>query len=125
MDCPFEPLPSGRLRCPLCDFEAESPVVPPLRRRCPKGSAAMPPPSLPSQAMEAAGSFARWIAAGSPTRDETTVLAIYDEHCAGCENLRGEYPDTHCAKCGCYVSPGGTIVNKIAMATEHCPAGKW
>ncbi|MCS7226534.1 MAG: hypothetical protein NZ821_06025, partial [Gloeomargarita sp. SKYB31] len=63
----------------------------------------------------------RWFAAGRPTRppeEIQRILAI----CQACEFYR----DGHCTVCGCRVTGDEQAwKNKIAMATETCPKGKW
>jgi len=80
----------------------------------------------------------RWERAGRPTRSDAEVERIYLEHCALCAWLRGHrcrHP-----RCGCQVrtpmaerQAGGplaawlprALLNKLRMATESCPIGKW
>lgn len=62
----------------------------------------------------------RWLRAGCPTRDDATVerlLAV----CQSCEF----HADGHCRVCGCRVSRGAAVANKLRMATESCPLGRW
>lgn len=78
----------------------------------------------------------RWIAAGKPERTDEQVDAILRDHCSMCELFK----DSRCTHrdCGCQVrsSAGEKIpligwllprgmLNKLRMATERCPAGKW
>lgn len=68
-------------------------------------------------------SVLRWIAAGSPTRSKNETSRIYSNICVVCEefNKKGS-----CNKCGCRISrDGAALNNKIRMATESCPLGKW
>jgi hypothetical protein len=61
-----------------------------------------------------------WGAAGFPERSDEEVarlLAI----CQACEH----YTQGRCRKCGCRVSNAPALINKIRMATENCPIGKW
>lgn len=65
---------------------------------------------------------ARWTAAGFPTREQAEVERIAAELCRPCEHYR----DGRCARCGCRVTQSGIpLANKIKMATESCPVGKW
>ena len=63
----------------------------------------------------------RWRAAGCPARNDAEVekmLAI----CKACEH----YDKGNCSQCGCRVNDSRwSLTNKIRMATENCPAGKW
>jgi hypothetical protein len=69
-----------------------------------------------------AEAVARWIASGRPTRSDTEVAEIHRALCVPCAFYRRGF----CDECGCRVRSGGLVtLNKIAMATEHCPRGKW
>lgn len=69
------------------------------------------------------GAVSRWIAAGHPKRSDEEVNHIYDEICSACDAFN---KDGACALCKCRVSKSkNSLVNKIRMATEHCPTGKW
>lgn len=67
----------------------------------------------------------RWIMSGRPTRSAEEVKTIYDDFCgAGCAWY--DTPSQRCKGCGCRVAPKGiAILNKIKMATEHCPQRFW
>ena len=63
----------------------------------------------------------RWTAAGMPMREQAEVERL-EAVCRECKHYR----NGRCAKCGCCVSKSRVAVrNKIKMATENCPAGKW
>lgn len=69
----------------------------------------------------------KWKLAGSPKRSPERVLTILNDICETCTHfVPGERP--HCGLCGCSLNdlPDG-LDNKIAMATESCPAKppKW
>ena len=66
----------------------------------------------------------KWIAAGRPVRSAEETAYLY-QLCKGCVNISNDR--TVCMSCGCPVRPNNTRpkANKIAMATEHCPVGKW
>ena len=66
-----------------------------------------------------AGSMAKWTASGFKVNTpETTAqrLAI----CQGCEHLVNDA----CSKCGCPCTGEG-VIDKLTIATEQCPEGKW
>jgi hypothetical protein len=70
------------------------------------------------------GALSRWIKAGRPIREESEIVRIFEEHCQQCEAF--EENSSSCSHCGCrintlHIAP----LNKIAMATEHCPLEKW
>jgi len=75
-----------------------------------------------------------WVTAGTPERNDEERIYIYNECCLKCPNL----VDNTCTSCGSSVrgdEPGVTsrltqvsdkpILNKIRMATEHCPIWQW
>jgi hypothetical protein len=64
----------------------------------------------------------RWMRGGWRTRKNEEVLRILEEHCKPCEM----YWDGTCHICGCLVNDSrNALRNKIKMADEHCPIGKW
>jgi hypothetical protein len=66
----------------------------------------------------------RWIAAGRPTRSAEEVKTIHADFCSTCNWYDEE--SQRCKGCGCSVKPKGiAILNKIEMATEHCPQMFW
>jgi hypothetical protein len=83
-------------------------------------------PALSMQLWTYKEAVLRWHKAGRPTRTQEEVKAILDNHCkAGpCEWYDPE--KGRCKGCGCVVSASSiAIFNKIKMATERCPKGKW
>lgn len=66
--------------------------------------------------------LAQWTVAGFPAREQEEVSRIERELCRPCE----KYVDGRCKTCGCRVTASSlAVVNKIKMATEHCPLEKW
>ncbi len=66
----------------------------------------------------------RWIKSGRPVRSEEEILEIFTTHCRECESMDRELG--RCGECGCHVGlVPAPLVNKIAMATEHCPDNRW
>lgn len=64
----------------------------------------------------------KWVAAGRPTRTDAEVKNLYENHCKSCRLNSG----TGCKKCGCAVKEDGfPFDNKLKMATERCPLGRW
>ena len=84
-------------------------------------------PALTTRVQTFAEATSQWIAAGRPVRDEAEVLRIYDDVCGPCERREATAdPDVAwCQQCGCRLGRGGQVLNKILLATEHCPLGKW
>ena len=65
----------------------------------------------------------RWIKAGRPIREQNEILEIY-EICQQCRAL--DTTTNSCKNCGCRIANhSNPLLNKIAMATERCPVGKW
>ena len=78
------------------------------------------PPPLMIQGWNFARALARWALAGMPRRSDAEIedrLAI----CQACEFLQ----DSHCVQCGCACLERNQVLNKLALATEHCPLEKW
>lgn len=81
-------------------------------------------PSIFRRATTYAEAIIEWTAAGRPERSQDEIDNIYDTYCSRCKRFNPE--NQRCLDCGCRVSNKGlAIFNKIRMATEHCPKGKW
>ncbi len=66
----------------------------------------------------------KWIAAGRPERSSEEVARLHREFCSQCSWFDSE--SSRCKGCGCNVKPAGAaLLNKIRMATEHCPQNFW
>ena len=81
-------------------------------------------PSIPRRIISYAEAVVEWTAAGRPERSEEEVKQIFQQFCEPCKSFA---PDRNvCQQCGCRVaSDGFAIVNKIKMATQHCPRDFW
>lgn len=70
------------------------------------------------------GAVRRWIASGRPTRSEAEIKELFETHCKQCDRYDAEKHG--CKVCGCAVSTETTpLGNKLAMATERCPLGRF
>lgn len=70
------------------------------------------------------GAVRRWVAMGRPTRTPEEIEQLFNEHCKGCDMYDKE--KHACKSCGCNIAPVGTpLDNKLAMASEHCPLGRF
>jgi hypothetical protein len=72
--------------------------------------------------------IAGWIAAGRPERSDAEVKEIFNKFCNKPSKPCSWYdPDRKlCKGCGCNVSENGQpALNKIKMATQHCPQNLW
>lgn len=87
---------------------------------------AAPPktPSLVRRTLSYAEALIAWTAAGRPERSDKEVERIFHQHCKTCKWFDPERQI--CRGCGCRVAESGyAVVNKIKMATEHCPRELW
>lgn len=70
------------------------------------------------------GAVRRWVASGRPTRTKEEIEKLFEEHCSKCEMYDKE--KHACKSCGCPVAVSlDPLDNKLAMATEHCPLGRF
>ena len=76
-------------------------------------------PSLTIQALTWKDAVLRWNKAGRPTRTAEEVAVLLDK-CKQCTWY--DEDKRRCRGCGCKVTDGGiAVLNKLKMATEHCP----
>jgi len=79
-------------------------------------------PNVFNQAYHYTQALSRWLKMGRPVRSEEEIMKILETYCKPCE----AYEKGGCQSCGCRVNLATTApLNKIAMATEKCPLGKW
>ncbi len=99
----------------------------------------MPKQSLPRKLKRYAKAIRKWNKAGRPVRTDREVADIYFAHCLVCDHYDAE--KGVCRLCGCKVcgregrvfsffgvelpTKAKAMLNKIRMATEHCPNRKW
>lgn len=86
----------------------------------PSTATADPPPSILIRGWNFTAAMTRWTLAGLPRRTQAEIderLAI----CQACPFLQ----NNHCTKCGCACVEQNRLINKLALATEKCPVGKW
>lgn len=104
------------LTCVYCGYKARKPRT---HRQC-----GVEHPATAREMLRGyAAALARWLAAGRPTRTDAETDRLF-EICEQCP--RYDRDRSACSLCGCRVSRGGwAVVNKIRMATEDCPLGKW
>ena len=66
----------------------------------------------------------KWNKAGRPTRTDEEVKAIHEKFCTPCAWY--DKDKKRCKGCGCKVTVGAVaVLNKLKMATEHCPKELW
>jgi len=83
-------------------------------------------PALHLQLMSWKEAVRKWREAGKPKRTDEEVSEIKRKFCneAACTWFDPE--KNRCKGCGCRVTEGGiAVLNKIRMATEHCPRDFW
>jgi hypothetical protein len=112
MTCDFETTPTDeryKHTCKRCGYSVETRALK-FYRQC----KSLPP--LAKQITNVTLATLKWVAAGRPIRSKEEQAAIL-ETCKGCEFYMLD--KGRCSKCGCYLK------QKIKMATEACPVGKW
>lgn len=66
-----------------------------------------------------------WFIAGGQYRPAEEIVKLYSV-CQTCEQFRtGLFAITYCQICDCRLSTEVSNFNKIALATEDCPLGRW
>jgi hypothetical protein len=81
-------------------------------------------PNIVRRALSYAEAIVEWNAAGKPERSNEEVQGIFQQLCRPCKRFNAE--KQMCLDCGCRVADSGYVLfNKIKMATQHCPKGKW
>jgi hypothetical protein len=134
-----------RWTCPTCGRSHDSRAIPtPIRCACglvdvmgdhvTQVEVADPPPGLLAKVGNYARAISRWRAAGRPNRTDEQVDSLL-KICQACERFK----DGHCThrNCGCSLMSAASeseswlgrisrgLANKLRMATESCPDGKW
>ena len=129
MSCDCEPGKCKRFgftgrRADICAGRVLTPAICAAYRQLWAGGAVLQ--QVAGEVVSFATAHARWVAAGSPVRDPLEVANIF-EVCAACPLV--QFTETAgvawCRKCGCRLAAAGSLMNKIAMATESCPEGHW
>lgn len=90
------------------------------------GDGELPPnyPPISMQLWTYKEALIRWNKAGRPTRTQEEVEHIHKTCCEPCEWYDKE--QQRCKGCGCKVTVGAIAVfNKLKMATEVCPRGRF
>lgn len=133
-ECEWIELADGRFRCRHCGMFRRLRT----RRSCPARISYSPAEykSLVERYRTFREALKRWDEAGRPVRSADEVELIFRQYCQSCE----EYQGSQCRVCGCRVRSGQDVIsqavgaiderwravaNKLAMATEHCPLGRW
>ena len=77
-------------------------------------------PPLIIRGLNFANAMFRWTSSGMPRRTQAEI----DERLAICQTCP-HFVDNHCRVCGCPCVETNQLINKLALATEACPLGKW
>ena len=81
-------------------------------------------PGITHKVIHYTRALSRWIKAGRPIRKESEIIDFFRNDCRPCTDYDQE--TSSCHHCGCRVNESIIApLNKIAMATEHCPLEKW
>lgn len=109
--------------CPRCGYRTTR--AEPPARVCAPGHGGGGGPSGPVVGRCCAGArylaaLARWALAGRPTRDTLQIEQLH-AICRVCDHYQAD----RCQVCGCRVTRERAITNKLYLATEHCPLGRW
>jgi hypothetical protein len=103
-----------------------SPIVEIKPEDTPDGKGVKDYPPMSLQLWTYKEALVRWQKAGRPTRTDEEVDQILKEHCTEKQCDWYDPEKKRCRGCGCRVTDSGyAIVNKVRMATEHCPKERW
>lgn len=122
-DCPYRHLKAEGLICEVTGLS----VTPEICKRChaeTKIESKKQEAKMGKKALNYFEAIRKWVAAGRPTRTKEEIEKLFNEHCRGCDRYDSE--NHACKNCGCAVAvEGSPLGNKLAMATEHCPLGRF
>lgn len=114
MNCEFEQIDSGIVRCKHC-LRTVKTKHPPEKVRA-KCKLSPQEPTLAKKTFKVTEAYTRWVIAGFPKRTEEEQAEIR-AICNACPLYNTE--KDKCTKCGC------NLKRKIPIGTEACPEGKW
>jgi hypothetical protein len=77
-------------------------------------------PSLATKIWNFSSAMVRWGASGFPVRSQQEIEKLLSI-CQSCEF----FVENHCSQCGCACNEQNQVMNKLVIATEKCPQGKW
>jgi rRNA maturation protein Nop10 len=116
------------VRCSVCGVELQT-LYPANQVVAPCGVLTQPtenkgkPPNLIRRGWNYWSAKRKWKKAGKPVRSDEEVEFILETLCKPCNEYTEH--DT-CRLCGCPLNQDANALNnKIRMATESCPIGKW
>ena len=117
--CQFRHMNGEDALCTITDLQ----VDPEVCGRCDKETREQEA-KLGDKIVHYVGAVRRWVAKGRPSRSKEEIEKLFKENCEKCDRYD---PATHsCKNCGCAVTLSVTpLANKLAMATEVCPLGRF
>jgi len=127
MDCKFQitKLPNGQWlhHCtnPGCTLPDIIIHIDSVKRNCNCNSGKK---SFIVKASNLVNAFSKWVAAGRPNREKEQIQHIFEEICSKCEEFNKDKKICNICECRCR-NADTKFLNKIKMATEHCPLEKW
>jgi uncharacterized protein (DUF885 family) len=77
-------------------------------------------PTLMIRGINFATALIRWASSGMQRRSQQEI----EERLAICQACP-QFIDNHCRVCGCPCIETNQLMNKLALASEACPLGKW
>jgi hypothetical protein len=111
------------LVCERCGYQARKANT---RRTCHAMRSADESPGVVTLGVHYVSAIARWVAAGRPTRSQERINEILTTICDAKPVPCEKFKDGACSSCGCKINANPSALrNKLAMATEACPLGKW
>jgi hypothetical protein len=110
---------------PICHADCAACIIDMESLGATESEAAVPTlPGIGTQLHNYWEAIKRWVKAGRPVRSDEEVAELHANFCAKCDWFDKE--SSRCKGCGCNVKPtGSALLNKIKMATEHCPQQLW
>lgn len=117
--CPFRYASADGLKCSITNLSVDQEIC----NRCEEGTREHEA-KFGEKIKNYYGAVRRWVANGRPSRNKEEIKALFEEHCKGCDRYDTE--KHACKNCGCTVSTDSSpLGNKLAMASEHCPLGRF
>ena len=82
-------------------------------------------PTITERATSALVAHTQWALAGFPLRPAAEQRQLFTI-CQACPRYESDGDEQGwCLECGCRLRADTYLFNKIALATAHCPLGKW
>jgi len=119
MNCNFQQRDEKYAVCTACGRKIRAHLVGHVAVKC-RGTSK---PSLLNQAANYAKAVTQHVLTGSQTRTDEEVSELM-QLCESCEHYDQQIG--RCGVCGCRCNKSKSAwLNKLRMASQHCPKGKW